>query len=318
MNARTLEILAQIAASGSLAAASRVLNVAPSAVSRALSAAEAEIGVRLFNRSTRSLSLTEAGARYLTRTALIRAELDAARDAARDAAAAPSGRLRLTASVAFGTMCIIPHLPVLKARFPEILPELVLTDAMVDLPAEGIDLAIRLAPQIDGDVTRARLMPTRYHVVATPSYLAARPLTTPAGLTAHPACVFSLPGFRTAWRFRNQQGEIAEHPVTPGLVASNALALRAAALAGLGPALLADWLIGPDLRAARLVDIFPDHDVTATSFDTSAWFVYPTRAFLPAKTRAAMEVLGPEIRNAAIQHVQNPAPHSLAETHQTP
>ncbi|MEM9198981.1 MAG: LysR substrate-binding domain-containing protein [Pseudomonadota bacterium] len=316
MDQKTLEVLAQIAASGSLAAASRVLNVAPSAISRALSAAEAEIGVRLFHRSTRSLSLTEAGARYIARTAAIRAELDAARDAARDAAAAPSGRLRLTASVAFGTMCIIPHLPALKAQFPEIMPELVLTDTMIDLVADGIDLAIRLAPQIDGDVTRARLMPTRYHVVAAPSYLGGFPLTSPAQLHAHPACVFSLPGFRTAWRFRDRLGGIAEHPVTPGLVASNALALRAAALAGLGPALLADWLIGEDLRAARLVDVFPEHDVTATSFETAAWFVYPTRAFLPAKTRAAMDVLGPAIRNALSG--RNRAIRGLAEPQQTP
>jgi DNA-binding transcriptional LysR family regulator len=94
-----------------------------------------------------------------------------------------------------------------------------------------------------------------------------------------------------AWRFRTESGEAVDVPVQGRVAISSALGVRKAALSGLGLALLPDWLVGEDLAAGRLADVFPHHEVTATSFDTAAWLVYPSRAFIPGKVRAAIDFL---------------------------
>lgn len=103
--------------------------------------------------------------------------------------------------------------------------------------------------------------------------------------------MFALPDFRTRWRFRDPSGAETEVAVEAALVVSSALTLRRAAILGLGPALLADSLVDEDLSAGALVDLFPRHDVTATTFDTAAWLLYPSRAHLPRKTRLVIDAL---------------------------
>lgn len=104
--------------------------------------------------------------------------------------------------------------------------------------------------------------------------------------------LLNLPEFRTGWLFaKDKADDVVEVPVRGDIVISNVLALRDAALAGLGPTLLADWLVRDDLRAGRLVDLYPGHRVTATSFDTGAWLVYPSRRFLPRRTRLTIDFL---------------------------
>lgn len=292
MDIAGLRILVDVARHGSFAAAARQHDLDPSSVSRAIAVLEQGLGIRLFQRSTRRLSLTEAGQTYLARVEAVVAELDRARDEAQAVSAAPSGLLRLTASVAFGQVCIVPLLGRLHADFPALRLELLLSDANLDLVGEGIDLAVRLAPEVSVDLVRARLMETRYRVCAASSYLQGAPrLAQPADLAAHRCVLFTLPGFRSRWLFRDADGAIVEVPVAGDVTISNALALRDAALAGLGPALLADWLVDRELAAGRLVDVFPDHRVTATTFDTAAWLVYPSRSFLPHKVRAAVDFL---------------------------
>jgi DNA-binding transcriptional LysR family regulator len=106
-----------------------------------------------------------------------------------------------------------------------------------------------------------------------------------------------LPEFRSRWLFRRDgEGPAQEVPVSGDLVASSALALRDLAVAGMGPALLADWLIGGDIEAGRLVDLFPEHRVAATRFDTAAWLIYPNRSFLPSKVRVAIDFMRRRLR----------------------
>lgn len=292
MDTQTLRIFVDVARRESFAAVARDRNCDPSSISRAVALLEDDLGVRLFHRTTRSLTLTEAGELYLRRVEGVTQELDAARDEAVASTSGPNGVLRLTASVAFGMRCLAPLLPAFRTAFPGLKLELILTDANLDLVAERIDLAIRLGPSIAADVVGVKLFTTTYRVCASPAYLAkSLPLATPADITQHSCLLFSLPEFRTRWLFRDQTGAVTEVPVHGDIVISNAMALRDCALSGLGPVLLADWLISEDIKARRLLDLFPCHQVTATSFETAAWLLYPSRAFLPNKVRVTIDFL---------------------------
>ncbi|MEM9870198.1 MAG: LysR family transcriptional regulator [Pseudomonadota bacterium] len=291
---RTVQLVAQ---HGSFAAVARVMGVDPSSVSRTVAAVEAELGLRLFQRSTRQLRMTEAGAIYLGRLGPLLDDLDLARDAAAEIGTAPTGRVRITASVAFGHDVLVPALGALRATLPGIELELILSDQNVDLVAGQVDLAIRLAPAPKGDLISMRLRSTCYRVVASPDYVATHGVPVlPADLARHDVLRMTLPEYRTEWHFRGGGTETQTVPVSGRLLISNALALRAAALAGLGPALLADWMIDTDIAAGRLVDLFPDHDVTATTFETAAWLLYPSRAYLPTKVRAVIDALRYHLR----------------------
>ena len=305
MDLATLHLLLDVARAGGFAPAARARDVDPSSVSRAVAQAEAALGVRLFQRSTRRLTLTEAGETYLSLLAPALEEIARAGEAARSASGAAAGplegRLRLAASVAFGEAMVVPLLPEWRGLHPDLTVELMLSDAVADLLTERIDLALRLGPEVSGDVIAVKLFATRYRVCAAPSYLAeAPPLQRPADLAAHQCLRFALPGFRAPWRFRTADGRIEEVETDGKLLISNALALRQAALQGLGPALLAEWLIAGDLATGRLVDPLPDWAATATSFDTAAWAAYPSRAFLPAKVRAMIDFLRPRLAAKAV------------------
>ncbi len=295
MDLELLRIFAEVARRGSFAEVARGRDVDASVISRRIAALEAELGARLLQRTTRSMALTEAGELFLSRVAPLIEELDQARDEIAATRKDPVGTVRLTASIAFGEICLAPLLPRLRARFPRVRLELILTDQNLDLLAERIDLAIRLAPSYRADVIGVKLFDTRYRVVASPDYIArAGAPSRPSELAARNCVLFTLPEFRTRWRFRSGDG-IEEVPVRGDLVISNALMLKHAALDGLGPALLADWTIAADLQAGRLVDLFPHHDVAAASFETAAWLLYPSRVHLPFRTRATIDFLRQEL-----------------------
>lgn len=292
MDLDALRIFSEVARRGGFSPVARDRGLDPSSVSRAIAMLESGLGVRLFQRTTRRLTLTEAGGLYLDRIEALIDSLDAARDDALAITAGPAGTLRLTASVAFGHACLTPLLPAFREAFPTLRLELLLSDANLDLVAERIDLAIRLGPSVQADVIGTKLMDTRYKVCASPSYLAAAPpLATPNDLRDHRCLRFTWPEFRTRWLFRTGDGPISEVPVDGDLVVSNALVLRDCALAGLGPALLPDWLIEKNLAEGALVDCFPDHRIAATGFDTAAWLLYPSRTFLPNKVRVTIDFL---------------------------
>ncbi|MFL4468788.1 LysR family transcriptional regulator [Tateyamaria armeniaca] len=296
MDTNALRTLQLVAHHGSFAGAARVLDIDPSSVSRIVAGVEAQLGLRLFQRSTRQLTVTEAGALYLGRIGPLLDDLDLARDAAAQVGAQPSGRVRLTASVAFGQEVIVPRLAALHDALPEIELEMLLSDQPVDLVAAQVDLAVRLAPAPKGDLISTRLMTTRYRVVASSAWVAQFGMPEGPEALRDLACLrMTLPEYRTEWRFRRNDAAVIV-PVSGPFLISNALALRAAARDGLGPALLADWMTDDDVSQGTLIDLFPAHDVTATAFDTGAWMLYPSRAYLPAKVRAVMDFLRRQVR----------------------
>lgn len=292
MDIEALDIFTETARASSFSVVARRHGVDPSSISRSIAALEQELGLRLFQRSTRRLALTEAGQVFLDRIEGVTDAVAAATDAARGVGQEPAGSLRLTASVAFGQAVLVPLLPLFRAAYPRLALDLLLSDANYDLVADRIDLAIRLGPAMRGEVIAAKLFDTQYRLCASPSYLAAAAaLDCPRDLAAHRCLRFDLPEFRSPWRFRRGDGPVEDVPVEGDITISNALALRDCAISGMGPALLPDWLIAPELAAGRLVRCLPDWRVAAHSFDTAAWMIYPSRSFLPHKVRVTIDFL---------------------------
>lgn len=291
MDLADLHLFLDVAQRGSFAAVARDRDVDASSISRAIAALEADLGVRLFHRTTRSMALTEAGEVYRDRLSALLGDLARARDEIAALSGEAVGVVRLTASMAFGEARIVPLLPAFRRSFPRLALDLVLTDRNLDLVAERIDLAVRLGSGFSADVIGAKLFDTRYRVVASPEHpCAAGRLTHPRELANESCLLLALPDFRSRWRFR-QNGDITESRVRGDIIISSPLALRSAARAGLGPALLPHWLIDQDVRDGLLVDLFPDFEAAAASFDTAAWLLYPSRSFQPRKVRLVIEFL---------------------------
>jgi DNA-binding transcriptional LysR family regulator len=299
MNTADLETLMVVIRLGSFAAAARELHVDPSSVSRTVAALESELGTRLFQRSTRKLAMTEAGGLFAQRVGPLLEELEQVRHAATDSATQMRGTLRVTSSNAFGMQRIVPLLPAFCRAHPELDVDLVLTDTVVDLVAERIDIAVRLGALRDSTLIALPLLRTRYRVVASPAWLEAlpKPLRAPQDLQRCDCVTFPLPGFRDRWLFRRTGGgPKTAVAVKPRVLLTNGLALRECALAGLGASLLPDWLIGDDLKAGRLVDLYPRHEVAVVDAPTGAWLVYPSRSYVPAKVRAFIDFVRGAVR----------------------
>ena len=290
MDIQQLRTFVEVVNRGSFAAAARLFNVAPSMVTRSVAALEDELGVRLIQRTTRKLALTEAGAAYFEP---LRGALDAlerANDEAKAVTGDVGGALRITTSVAYGQTVVVPLLPELHRQHPGLQVELIQTDSMLDLVAERIDIALRLGPPKDTSLVGVQLASVRYRVVASEAYLQQHGRPRSLGELGSRDCLrFPWPGFRSQWSFRDRDGAAQSVAVNGWLVLSTALSLHRAALDGLGPALLADWLVQHDIESGRLVDLFPDHEATATAFDSSVWLLYPSRSYLPRRVRAVVD-----------------------------
>jgi DNA-binding transcriptional LysR family regulator len=296
MDIQQLRTFVEVVQRGSFAAAARALDMAPSAVTRSVAALEEELGVRLMQRTTRQLSLTEAGSTYFEQVLGILEGLDRAGDDARATTSEVRGTVRITTSVAYGQTVLVPLLAELHERHPGLEFEFLLTDAVLDIVAERVDLALRLGQVRDSSLIGVQLAPVRVRVVASEGYLRkhGRP-RVPADLAQCDCLRFPMHGYRTQWTFRAPDGELETVDVKGWLVMSTAMALQRAAVDGLGPALLGDWMVAPDIASGALVDLFPDHEVTATGFDGAVWLLYPSRAYLPRRVRVVADFLKAKI-----------------------
>ena len=292
MNLETLDLLLDVARRGSFAAAAKERDLDPSSVSRAIGELEEELGLRLFQRSTRRMTLTEAGDSYIAQIEPLVEEFERAREEALQISGTPQGLLRITSSETFGLRRIVPLLSEFRSRYPQVRLECLFTDANLDLVADRIDLAVRLGPTVEGNLVAAKLMDTHYRVVASKAYLAGTPpLVAPNDLGKHRVLLFNIRAFRSRWIFRPPSGDDLEIAIAGDVTLSPASSLQAAAINGLGPALLPNWLVDEDIARGDLVNCFPTYRVTATNFNTAAWLVYPSRAYLPNKVRVMIDFL---------------------------
>ena len=294
MNIRDLDTFLQVVRHGNFATVAREQGVDPSSVSRTIAALEKELGTRLLSRNTRHLSLTESGTVFFERITPALEELSLARIEALDVTHEVRGRLKITVSNAFGVRRLSPILPAFCESYPALELDVLLTESQVDLIAERVDVAIRVGNLKDSSLVAVSLVPVRYHVVASPAWLAAQgklPLE-PADMRNIRCLSFALLGFRDHWQFRpTRGGDLVDIMVRPRLVATNVLLLRESALSGLGPTLLSDWMIEDDLQSGALVDLFPDWVATTPNSPNTAWAVYPNRTHVPKKVRVFIEFI---------------------------
>jgi DNA-binding transcriptional LysR family regulator len=289
-----MSVFAKVVASGSLSAAARELGLSTAMVSRRLAGLEARLGVRLVNRTTRSLHLTDEGASYYETCARVLADIEHANASVAAGRHEPQGTLRVALPTAFGNQYVAPLVPQFAARYPELALALSLSDRTVNLVEEGFDLAIRIAALTDSSLAARKLAPSRRVICASPEYLARHGTPqAPEDLARH-NCLLAK-DLSALWEYKRADGGSGSVRVSGRYVCDNWEVLREWALAGLGIALKSTWDVRRHLESGALVSLFPGY-----SFDSGVaiYAVYPHRRHLPAKTRAFIDFLassfGPE------------------------
>jgi DNA-binding transcriptional LysR family regulator len=306
-----LKTFCAVAAGGGFSPAARQLGLATSSVARLVDALELRLGVVLLNRSTRSVTLTDAGRVYYDKGQALLEQLDAADDAVNGRGGDLAGVLRVAAPVTFAVMHVAPLLPELRARHPRLAIDLRLSDTAVNLIDESIDLAIRIGgldPQ--ASLVARRLAGHRRVLCASPDYLARRGRPHhPAELAAHDCLQFAFADNRRTWRLRRKDGAamapahetpVEEIAVNSAVQADNGELLRQAALAGLGIAMLAHWLVQADLAAGRLVPVLADYEVNPGPMDVGLYALYPANRRGSQKIQAFVELLAGRMKDAGL------------------
>ena len=282
-----MAIFAAVVEAGSFSEAARRLGVSKSVVSKAVTQLERSIGARLLNRTTRAMSLTEAGSVFYSHSSRIVEELEQARLAVGQFHSQPRGPLRISASVAFGTLHIAPALPEFLARFPEVSIDMSIGDRFVDLAEERFDVAVRIAKEAAPNLVARKLATVNRKIVATPGYFERHGVpATPADLTRHNCLTYTHFNPQDAWRLRGPDGDIAV-PISGNLRLNDDEALSAAVIGGLGVALLPTFIIGRDLQAGRLQAVLSDY----VPSERHIYAVYLPNRHLPANVRAFVDFL---------------------------
>lgn len=286
--ATQMTIFARAVQEGGFSAAARALDLTPSAVSKQISRLEDRLGVRLLNRTTRHISLTEEGRAFYERCARIVAEIEEAEESVAAQQGRVRGILRVASTVVFAKHHVLPLLPEFLKRYPDLQVSLEVTDRSVDLVEEGVDVAIRFTEQLsDRSLVARRLAVNRRVICAAPSYLQAYGVPqTPKELSTHNCLrLYTVSSFND-WEFEGPNGASIVH-VYGNFETNSADALYHAALAGLGVARLSTYVIGPDLKAGRLVRLLPEY----VHEKASILAVYPHRRHLSPRVRAFIDFL---------------------------
>ncbi|NOX76582.1 MAG: LysR family transcriptional regulator [Gammaproteobacteria bacterium] len=292
MDTEALEVFLDVMRQRNFTDVARARNLAPSSVSRTITGLEKEIGFRLFQRSTRKLEPTEAGRVYFERVEHILDELLSARQIAADLIEEPKGTLRISASTVYGEMYIVPLLPEISAKYPLLSIELILTDAYVDLIEERIDIAVRLGTLQDSSYIARQIKKLEFYVCASPRYLSKKGKPgSPQEIKDHNCLLFLRNKQNVNWLFKDSADEITETTISGKCLVTNSRAIKQCAIAGMGLALLPDWLVCDDIRSGSLVRLFDEFDVATTDYNGAIWFLYPSREYVPIKTRIFMDHL---------------------------
>ncbi len=290
---------ARVVDCGSFSAAAERLKLSKSAISAHVQRLEQRLGTRLLHRSTRSLSLTEAGAAYYRHCVRILAEAEAAEQAAVALQREPRGTLRISAPDTFGWMHVAPAIPDFLKRYPDLSVDIALSAKHVDLVDEGLDLAIRIGALADSALVVRKLAPSRVLLCAAPSYLRAHGAPRePAALAAHNCLCASVTPWGNEWRLSARAKE-ARVVVSGSVRANGAETLRAAALGGLGIASLPSWAIADDLRSGALRRVLPHWELPTSAiyavYPAAYPAGYPGNRMISAKVRAFVDHLARHI-----------------------
>lgn len=280
-----MEVFARVVATNSMSAAARDMGLSPAVVSKRIRRMEERLGVRLLQRTTRQINLTDVGEGYYERALAILASVDEAEAFASGRAATAQGVLKVSAPTSFGRLHVAPHLTRFLDTNPGLTVHLDLSDALVDIVGEGFDLAIRIADLGDSSFVARRLAPVHRVLCATPDYLATH---------GEPHSIQELSRHRLLaalsqdpWKLEGPEGPVTLKTQGPLRTNSNEV-VREAVLSSLGIALRSTWDVGAELRSGRLKVVLPDWHASRR---VGVHAVYPTRQFLAQKVRLFIDYL---------------------------
>lgn len=286
-----MQTFVRVVEQASFSRAAALLDVQTSAVSRAVAGLEKELGVDLFHRTTRSLSLTEPGTTFYRHAVTVLREVEEARSAVSALQDRPQGLLRLALPDAFARLHIMPYMAEFLAEHPDLRLDLSLSDVRVDLVSIGVDAAVRIGPMMDSSLIARKLAPHRRIACASPDYLEAQPpIRRPDDLLQHNCLIYSLQPSHN-WFFIDPDGRQTAVPVQGRMRADDSEPLRAGALDGLGIVLLPSWLVGDDLRTGRLKPVLPGWQAMIATQPSGIFGLYPPHRTVPSKVRAFLDFL---------------------------
>lgn len=282
-----LRALRRVVELGSFTAAAALLGISHTAVSRQIGQLEARLGAPLLNRATRRFALTAAGREYYEASRQILDALEAADRAVGQHQARPSGSLRINAPMAFGTLELAAWLPQFIDLYPQLQIDLVCNDRLVDLIEDGFDVALRLTRDLpDSTLIARRLASSAIVLVAAPAYLAQRGAPrTPRDLLEHNCLIYTQAAKPRDWRLTGADGTEHDVGVSGNLQANTGLALREAALAGLGIAATASFIVHQQLRRGTLLRVLPDYAMRPREL----YALYPQNRHQSPKVRAFVD-----------------------------
>lgn len=283
-----MSVFVRVVDAESFSSAARALKLTPSAVSKLVSRLEDRLGARLLNRTTRRISLTEEGRAFYQRCLPILSAIEEAERAVTELRAEPRGLLKVNASTAFGQYHISPLIPDFTARYPDLRIQLTLTDSIVNLVEEEVDVAIRIGELPDSSLIARKIGTARRLVAAAPSYLERRGAPqSPDDLGDHNCLTLSFETSLNQWEFQRPAGA-QRMRVSGNFETNNATAMHRAALDGLGLIRSADFVIGPDIRAGRLAPVLTEFE---TDRALNIYAVYSNARHVSPKVRAFVDLL---------------------------
>ncbi|HOV58287.1 MAG TPA: LysR family transcriptional regulator [Rhodanobacteraceae bacterium] len=292
---QAMQLFARVVETGSYTAAAEQLEISRALASKLVQALEDQLGVRLLHRTTRRLSLTEAGQNYYQRVAEILAQLAEAEAEAAELQLEPRGRLRVSAPMSFSILHLGAALADFQRKYPRVELELNLNDRVVDLVEDGFDLAIRIGRLADSSLVARRLAGSQIVAVAAPAYLAWHGMPSHPDDLAHHNCLdYTLSPRRDEWQFARGEERVNVR-VRGNLHVNNGDMIALAAAQGLGVALSPAFIVHDALRRGDLVRVLPEWQLP----DIGVYAVYPAGRSLPAKTRSLIDFLAERFRPSA-------------------
>jgi len=282
-----LEVFVAVVEAGGFSAAAKRLEATPAAVSRRIKGLEQRLGVRLLQRTTRKIRLTEAGELYFREVRAMLADLRAVEQHLDEVTGQATGQLRIAAPMSFGQRRLAPLLPQFALAHPKLSISLILEDRETDIVGEGLDLALRIAYPSDSSFVSRPITTIPRYLVASPDYIARRGKpNSPEDLLQHDCLHYSVISEREEWSFGGSNRE--ESILIKGsYCANNGDVLAEAAIQGLGITLLPDFIIHEALAEGRLVRVLEDWERAPLTLSV----LYPSRRHVPAKTRLLIEYL---------------------------
>lgn len=285
---QSMRVFVKVVEQGSFAGAASALELSNAVVTRHLADLEAHLGARLLNRTTRRLSLTEAGQKYLERVRQILSDIDEADADVQSTAARPAGTLKIYCHPAFGQYQLASLLPRFAAAHPDVVLDVTLADGEVDLVEQGFDVGIFIGIQkFDASMIARQLGTSALVLVASPDYVARRGMPRePADISDHDCLNFAFEQLRHAWPI-HWEDKLVNVPVRSRMTSNSGAVLRQAALAGMGIMIRSSFTLEDDLSSGRLVQLLGEHHLGKLD----VMLVYPSRRLVPAKLRSFVDFM---------------------------